>query len=218
MAHGFAWLQECFCEQCRVEEVLIRLPCQLAKPVQVGEFLNSDGVSNLQGELELVRRLVDQALQILLAREGVIGRIHADGFEDLGIFPQTVSVEACHCELSSVLVPGAVVERPEPPWVFPRGRADVNALRCQIGSLLGEILPGEVHAVFLGQLSADGNEAENALPARSWCNRYGPLNLRQVGRTPKELRLSTTETIMVTSSQQINSCHNAASGQKQPRW
>ncbi len=83
---GLARLQERLHEQVGVEEILVGLPGLLAEPVQLGIFLDGDGVGHLQAEQEVVRRLEDHALQILLAGEGVVGGINADGLEDLGVF------------------------------------------------------------------------------------------------------------------------------------
>jgi len=106
---------------------------------------NGDGVGHLQPKPEVIRRLVDHAFQILLAREIVVSGIDADSFENLGIFRQALPVEARHGELSPVFVAGAVVEHPEPARIFPRGRADVNALDCEGGSLLRQFIPVKGH-------------------------------------------------------------------------
>jgi hypothetical protein len=59
----------------------------LAEPVQLGALVDSDGVGRLQAEHEIVRCLIDPALQVLLARESVVvGGIDADSLEDLCIF------------------------------------------------------------------------------------------------------------------------------------
>ena len=130
-ADGFAGLQERLREQIGVEEVLVGLPGLLAETVQLGKLLDRDGVGHLQAEQEVVRRLVDHAFQVLLAGEGVVGGIDADGLEDLGVFRQAVTLEPGFGELAPVFVAGAVVEHPAPAGVFPRRCADVNALHGQ---------------------------------------------------------------------------------------
>ena len=130
-ADGLAGLQERLREQVGVEEVLVGLPGLLAETVQLGELLDGDGVGHLQAEQEVVRRLDDHAFQILLAGEGVVGGIDADGLEDLGVFGEAVPLEPGFGELAPVFVAGAVVEHPAPAGVFPRRRADVNALHRQ---------------------------------------------------------------------------------------
>ena len=120
-----------FTNKVRVEEVLVGLPGLLAKTVELGELLDGDGVRHLQAEQEVVRRLVDHAFEILLAGKGVVGGVDADGLEDLGVFSEAVTLEPGFGELAPVFVAGAVVEHPAPAGVFPRRRANVNALHRQ---------------------------------------------------------------------------------------
>ena len=104
-----------------------------------------DGVGHLQAELEVIRRLADHALQILDAGEGVVGGIDANGFKDLGVFGQAVTLEPGFREPAPVLVAGAVVEQAAPARVFPGGGANVDALGGQGGGLLGQLLQSQVH-------------------------------------------------------------------------
>ena len=90
--------------------------------------------------------------RVLLARESVVGGIDADGFEDLGVFAQALALKPGLGELAPVFVAAAVVKHPAPAGVFPRGRADVNALRRQGDGSLGQFLPVEVHAVMIKPL------------------------------------------------------------------
>ena len=92
----------------------------------------------------------------------VVGGIDADGLEDLGVFSEAVPLEPCFSELAPVLVAGAVVKRSAPAGVLPGGRADVNALDCQGGSLVGQLLPVEVHAGYLSRWPRDCNPVARA--------------------------------------------------------
>lgn len=79
-------------------------------------------------------------------------------------------------ELAPVFVAGATVDRPAPAAVFPRGRAGVNALRRQGGSLLGQFLPVEVHAPFFDLLAVEfqprwaGNVSQSSFRLDIWTN------------------------------------------------
>ena len=64
-----------------------------------------------------------------------------------------VALEPAFGKFAPVLVPGAVVEHPAPAGVFPRRRADVNALDRQEGCLVGQLLPVEGHGLGLSSTS-----------------------------------------------------------------
>jgi hypothetical protein len=74
---------------------------------------------NLEAELEIRWYLRGQALEILAGGEGVVGSIHADGLEDLGVLGQAVLLEAGLGEFASVEIAGLVVDHAPPPWVLP---------------------------------------------------------------------------------------------------
>src|SRR5437667_6492214 len=63
-ADGYTGPQERFHEQVRVQKILISLPGHLAKPIQLGKLFEGDRVRHLEPEHEVVRRLIDHALQI----------------------------------------------------------------------------------------------------------------------------------------------------------
>jgi hypothetical protein len=106
-------------ESIRVQEVLVHGPLACAEARQVGEALDRDGVGHLEPEPEIRWHLRGQALEILAAGEGVVGRIHADGLEDLGVLGQAVLLEAGLGELAPVEVAGLVVDHAPPAWVLP---------------------------------------------------------------------------------------------------
>jgi hypothetical protein len=108
-----------------------RLPGLLPKAVERGELLDGDGVCHLQPEHEVVRRLKDHALEVLLAGKGVVGSIDADGLEDLGVFREAVPLEPSLGKLVPVFVAGAVVEHPAPAH-FSGVRVDL-ADNCRQG-------------------------------------------------------------------------------------
>ena len=128
---GFARLDERLHEQIGVEEINVCFTGLLAEPVQLGELLDGDGVGDLQAEQKVVRGLENHALQILLAGESVVGGIDTDRLEDLAVFRQAIALEPGFGKLAPVFVAGAVVNHAAPTLVFPRGRADVNALHRQ---------------------------------------------------------------------------------------
>ena len=119
MADRFAWFEKRRREQVSVQVILIRLAGPCAETVEPGKLLNGERIGHLETESEIVRHLIGQPLQILGTRKIVVGRVHANGLEHLGVFGQAVPLEPCLGNLAVVLVSRRSVELAEPAFVFP---------------------------------------------------------------------------------------------------
>jgi hypothetical protein len=145
VADRFAGLQEALREQVGIKEVFIGLTGPFAEAVELGEFLDGDGVGDLEPEKEVVWSLADHALQVLPAREGVIGGVHTHSLEDLGVLRQAFPVEAGFGKLAAVFVADGVVNGPAPAGVFPGGSADEHTLPGERCGLFGQLFAGQGH-------------------------------------------------------------------------
>ena len=103
-ADFFAWFQECVREEVGVEEVRVRVACFGAETGEIGKFLDGDGVGDLEAELKIVGHLISEFVEIIGAREIIVGGIDADGIEDFGVFAEAIPFEACFGELATILV------------------------------------------------------------------------------------------------------------------
>jgi hypothetical protein len=79
--------------------------------------------------LEIVRHLCDEACEIFFVGKFVIGGVHANRLECLGIFGQTIFLESRHGEFAAKDVTRFVVEHSAPAGIFPTGSADENSAR-----------------------------------------------------------------------------------------
>ena len=61
---------------------------------KIGESFHGDFVGYFESELEIGRDLGSEALERPDSRKCVIGGVNTDGFEDLGVFAQAISLEA----------------------------------------------------------------------------------------------------------------------------
>ena len=90
----FARLQECLGEQVGVQEMLIGLAGAGAKAGEMGKLFDRNGVGHLEGKLKTGRHLGNEVAEIICVREFVVGGVHANGFEHLGVFGQAVLFKA----------------------------------------------------------------------------------------------------------------------------
>ena len=91
-------------KQIGVKKVRISVPGFDAEAGEVGEFPHRDGVRDLEPKLKIIRHLIAEPVQILATRKGVEGGIHADGFENFGIFGQGLLLKTAHRQLAPVLI------------------------------------------------------------------------------------------------------------------
>jgi hypothetical protein len=94
------------------------------------------------------------------------------GFEHLRAFRQALALEPSLGKLASVFVAGAVVDHSAPAGILPGGRADVNTLHRQRGSLPCQLLPGVVHEALFKPLASGmqlgwGNHTSSTNPNAS---------------------------------------------------
>jgi len=78
----------------------------------------------------------------------VIGGIDADSLEDLGVFSQAIRVEPALGEFATRNIFLSVVEMPALTGIFPRGRANEDALAGELGCRLLHSLAIERHGSF----------------------------------------------------------------------
>ena len=100
---------------------------------QVGEFLDGDFIGHLECELKIVRHLGDEAGEIFFVGKFVVGGVHANCLEGLGVFGQAIFLESRHGEFAAIDVMGFVVDQSAPARIFPTGRADENATGGEFG-------------------------------------------------------------------------------------
>ena len=116
--------QEGVNEQFGVEEVAVGFASLDAEARQVGEPLQRDVVGHFEGEEKIVRHFLNKARQIFGGGKLVVGRIHTDGFERLGILCQAIALEPGLGKFPPVVVALFVVDLPCPARVFPARRSN----------------------------------------------------------------------------------------------
>ena len=114
----FAGIEKRRGEQVGVEKAVVRLAGPPAEAGQRGESFEGDRIRHLEGEEEVRRHLREQAFEVAALGEPVVGRVHADGLEDLGVFRQAEPLEARGGIASAPHVAGPVVEHPLPAGYF----------------------------------------------------------------------------------------------------
>src|SRR6266498_3886180 len=100
----------------------------------IRKLLNGDFVRHLVSEPEIWRHLGGHAFQIFPGGKCVVRGVHTDGLENLRVFAQAFALKAGLGNLAAILVPRRCVELIEPAFVFPTGRADVDAVLSKAGS------------------------------------------------------------------------------------
>jgi hypothetical protein len=94
---------------------------------------NGQRFSDLQPKAKIIWHLIRQYLQVIARREVVVGGINADGFEDLRVFFQAVTLKAAFGDPATKLILAGSVKLPKPALVLPGGCAKINPLAGEIG-------------------------------------------------------------------------------------
>jgi len=89
-------------------------PALPLKRIEVRKLLKGDCVRHLEAKSEIVWNLIDQALEILPAWKIIIGGIHANAFENVGVFTQAVALKSRFGKFAPELVPSRGVKLPQP--------------------------------------------------------------------------------------------------------
>lgn len=126
-------------EEVGVEEVGVDLALTRAEPREFREVPQGDVVGDLEGKPESIGDLGGEAGEVFGRGEGVIGGIDADGAEGLGVFGEAIAFESGVAEFAAIQVTGFVVERADPPGIFPGGGADVDAASGQLMEESGDL-------------------------------------------------------------------------------
>jgi hypothetical protein len=84
-----------------------------------------------EGELKIRRHLGGHSFEIFDGWKGVIGCVHAHGFENLRIFSQTILLKPRFDELAPPDIARLVVKHPAQAGRFPGRRSDQNTISGQ---------------------------------------------------------------------------------------
>ena len=118
--------------------MLIALARAVAMARQIGKRSCRDVVGHFESEAIVLRRVRHQPLDPLWRREAVVAGVHADCGEDFSVLAEAFAIEARCGKLAARQVALRAVERAQPAFVFPGGRADVDVIRRQPPQPSGE--------------------------------------------------------------------------------
>lgn len=179
--------EECRRQQISVERITIGLARLRPKSGQVRIFSDGDGIRDLQPEPEILGHRIRQFVQILAAGKIVIGRIHAHGLENFGVFLQAIPLKARFGNFPPILVARWSVKLPKPAFAFPARSADIHAFGGQFRRRFRDLFALEWHGMKLWfplrPVNAGRDRAEGSGPAADLRVRAGQMPAQR--RSPR---------------------------------